>query len=105
MAYELLGHARLSMSFDTTVLTPPPVAMPAPKKPTALIPRPSPRPAALVRLHAETVRILNSPDVQRVLSNDGLETIANSPAEFAAMIEQDAKIWNAAADSAGLVSQ
>jgi tripartite-type tricarboxylate transporter receptor subunit TctC len=57
------------------------------------------------RLHAETVRILNSPAVQRLLANNGLETIANAPADFAAMIKRDAEIWDAAAASAGLVSQ
>jgi hypothetical protein len=32
-------------------------------------------------------------------------TIANPPAEFAAMIKQDAEIWNAAAAGAGLVAR
>jgi len=61
--------------------------------------------AITARLHAETVRILNSGEVQQVLGNNGLETIANTPADFAAMIKQDAKIWDAAAVSAGLVGQ
>jgi tripartite-type tricarboxylate transporter receptor subunit TctC len=57
------------------------------------------------RLHEEIVRILNSADVQQVLGDNGLETIANTPAEFAAMIREDARIWDAAAASAGLVPQ
>jgi tripartite-type tricarboxylate transporter receptor subunit TctC len=56
------------------------------------------------RLHVEIVRILNSAEVQQVLGDNGLETIANAPSEFAAMIKQDAKIWNEAAVSAGLVA-
>jgi tripartite-type tricarboxylate transporter receptor subunit TctC len=56
-------------------------------------------------LHHEVVRILNSADVQQVLGDNGLETIANTPSEFAAMIEEDAKIWDAAAASAGLLAQ
>jgi hypothetical protein len=43
--------------------------------------------------------------VQQVLADNGLEIIANTPAEFAAMIKEDARIWNAAAASAGLVGQ
>jgi tripartite-type tricarboxylate transporter receptor subunit TctC len=57
------------------------------------------------RLHEEIVRIIKSAEVQQVLGDNGLVTIANTPAEFAAMIRQDAKIWDAAAVSAGLVSR
>jgi tripartite-type tricarboxylate transporter receptor subunit TctC len=61
-------------------------------------------PAAMTaRLHDEIVRIINSTEVQQVLGDNGLVSIANTPAEFAAMIRQDAKIWDAAAVSAGLV--
>ena len=61
-------------------------------------------PAAITaRLHEEIVRIIKSAEVQQVLGDNGLVTIANTPAEFAAMIRQDAKIWDAAAVSAGLV--
>jgi tripartite-type tricarboxylate transporter receptor subunit TctC len=63
-------------------------------------------PAAIAaRLHREIVRILNLADVQQVLGDNGLEIIANTPSDFAEMIEQDASIWNAAAISAGLVSR
>jgi hypothetical protein len=43
--------------------------------------------------------------VQQVLGDNGLDTIANSPSDFAAMIQEDAKIWDAAAASAGLLGQ
>jgi tripartite-type tricarboxylate transporter receptor subunit TctC len=63
-------------------------------------------PAAITaRLHEEIVRIINSPDVQQVLGENGLVTIANTPAEFAVMIRDDARIWDAAAADAGLVSR
>jgi tripartite-type tricarboxylate transporter receptor subunit TctC len=63
-------------------------------------------PAAITaRLHEEIVRIINSADVQQLLGDNGLVTIANTSAEFAAMIKQDAEIWNAAAVSAGLVAR
>ena len=69
-----------------------------------LAPRDLP-PATTARLHAEIVRILKVVDVQQVLADNGLEVIANTPSEFAAMIREDAKIWNAAAATAGLISQ
>ena len=63
-------------------------------------------PAAITaRLHDEIARILNSADVQQILGDNGLETIANTPSEFAAMIRTDAKIWDEAAVGAGLVGQ
>jgi tripartite-type tricarboxylate transporter receptor subunit TctC len=62
-------------------------------------------PAITARLNREIVQILKFPDVQQVLADNGLEIIANTPAEFAAMIKEDARIWNAAAASAGLVGQ
>jgi tripartite-type tricarboxylate transporter receptor subunit TctC len=65
-------------------------------------PRDLPEPIT-VRLNREIVGIIRSPEVERLLADDGLEAIANSPAEFATMIRQDTKLWNAAAVSAGLV--
>jgi tripartite-type tricarboxylate transporter receptor subunit TctC len=63
-------------------------------------------PAAITaRLHDEVVRILTSADVQQVLGDNGLDVIANSASDFAAMIQEDAKIWDAAAASAGLLGQ
>jgi tripartite-type tricarboxylate transporter receptor subunit TctC len=61
--------------------------------------------AITARLHDEMRRIINSADVQHVLADNGLETIANSPADFAAMIKEDTKIWDAAAASTGLIAQ
>src|SRR2546428_1105887 len=50
-------------------------------------------PAAITaRLHDEIVGIINSADVQRLLGDNGLEGIANTPSEFAAMIREDAAI-------------
>jgi tripartite-type tricarboxylate transporter receptor subunit TctC len=62
-------------------------------------------PAAITgKLNGEMVRALNSPEVARVLEQDGLEVIANTPAEFAVMIRQDSKIWDDAAVAAGLIT-
>ena len=62
-------------------------------------------PALTARLHREIVQILRLSDVQQVLADNGLDIIANTPSEFATMIKEDARIWNAAAASAGLISQ
>jgi tripartite-type tricarboxylate transporter receptor subunit TctC len=59
-------------------------------------------PAILARLHGEIVRILKSPDVVQTLSVNGLEVVANTPAEFAAIIRRDGKLWEEAAEAAGL---
>ena len=61
--------------------------------------------AIQARLHSEIVRILNSPEVLHILGENGLEVVANSSAEFAVMIREDAKIWDEAAAIAGLVPQ
>ena len=60
-------------------------------------------PAITARLNAEIVRSLKSPDVLQILAENGLDVIANTPAEFAVMIREDAKIWDEAAAIAGLV--
>jgi tripartite-type tricarboxylate transporter receptor subunit TctC len=60
-------------------------------------------PAITARLNAEIVRSLKSPEVLQILGENGLDVIANTPAEFAVMIREDAKIWDEAAAMAGLV--
>jgi tripartite-type tricarboxylate transporter receptor subunit TctC len=60
-------------------------------------------PAITTKLNREIVRILNSPEAQQVLGENGLEVIANAPGEFAVMIREDAKIWDEAAVAAGLI--
>lgn len=42
-----------------------------------------------------------SVEVQQILGDAELESITNTPADFAVMIRGDAKIWDAAAASAG----
>jgi tripartite-type tricarboxylate transporter receptor subunit TctC len=59
-------------------------------------------PAITARLHGEIVRILKSPEVARTLGENGLEVVANTPSEFAAIIRRDAKLWEDAAAAAGL---
>jgi len=58
----------------------------------------------LTRLHDEIVRIINAPDLQQVWSANGLVPLTGTPAEFAAMIRKDTKLWDEAAISAGLIA-
>ena len=50
-------------------------------------------PAILERLHAEIVKALPQPEVRNVLGLQGFETVGNSPAAFAAVIERDRTRW------------
>jgi tripartite-type tricarboxylate transporter receptor subunit TctC len=61
-------------------------------------------PAIAAKLNGEIVRHLKSPDVLKVLDENGLEVIANTPQDFAEMIREDAKIWDEAAVAAGLIA-
>jgi len=61
-------------------------------------------PGITARYNIEIARILNAPESAPVLGENGLEVIANSPAEFAVMIREDSKIWDEAAVAAGLLA-
>jgi tripartite-type tricarboxylate transporter receptor subunit TctC len=63
-------------------------------------------PAAITtRLHQEIVTALRSGDVPRLLDDNGLDVLVNSPAEFAAMIRRDTGLWAEAAVAAGLMAK
>jgi tripartite-type tricarboxylate transporter receptor subunit TctC len=47
----------------------------------------------LKRLHAETIRILALPDVRKKFDDLGMETIGNTPTEFAAVITAEIPHW------------
>jgi tripartite-type tricarboxylate transporter receptor subunit TctC len=55
---------------------------------------PARTPAAIIRkLHLETVKALALPDLRAKLTDLDLETIGNSPAEFAAVIKSEIPKW------------
>jgi tripartite-type tricarboxylate transporter receptor subunit TctC len=60
-------------------------------------------PPITARLHGEIVRILNSAEIIQTLGASGLEVVANTPSEFAAIIRRDTRLWEEAAAAAGLV--
>lgn len=64
---------------------------------------PAGTPGAIVeRLHRDTVRILALPDVRRKLNDLGLDVIAGSPAELAAIIEREIPQWARVIKQAGI---
>ena len=60
-------------------------------------------PASVVeRLHREAVRILGQGDVRKRLADLGMAVVANSPAEFGALIKSDTARWAKVIKSAGI---
>ena len=47
----------------------------------------------IARLQTEVAKALREPDVREKLSGQGAEPVANTPAEFAAMIKIEAAKW------------
>jgi tripartite-type tricarboxylate transporter receptor subunit TctC len=54
------------------------------------------------QLHQEIVRIINRPDVKAKFLNAGLETVGNTPQEFAAMVKADMVKWGKVIKDAGI---
>lgn len=64
---------------------------------------PAGTPLALVeRLHRESVRTLAGSDVRQRLQDQGMELVASSPAEFAAIIRADTARWAKVISAAGI---
>jgi tripartite-type tricarboxylate transporter receptor subunit TctC len=57
-------------------------------------------PEIIARLQGETAKALREPDVREKLAGLGAEPIANTPAEFAAMIKTETAKWSAIVRSA-----
>lgn len=54
------------------------------------------------RLHRESVRILAQGDIRKRLAELGMAVVANSPAEFAALIKSDTARWAKVIKAAGI---
>jgi tripartite-type tricarboxylate transporter receptor subunit TctC len=64
---------------------------------------PAGTPADIVeKLHRETVRVLNLPDVRKQFDEFGLEPVGNTPAEFAAIIKTETPEWAKVIKQAGI---
>jgi tripartite-type tricarboxylate transporter receptor subunit TctC len=66
---------------------------------------PAKTPRAIVsRLHEETVRVLQSPEVKERLFNSGVEAVGSTPAEFAAVIKAESTRLSEVIRKAGIRS-
>ncbi len=54
------------------------------------------------RVHAETKRALNAPDVTDALLKTGNETVASTPEEFAAFLRAEIDKWQKVVKAAGI---
>jgi len=54
------------------------------------------------RLHRESVRVLAQGDVRKRLDELGMQVVANSPAEFGALIKSDTARWAKVIKAAGI---
>lgn len=62
--------------------------------------------AVVQRLHREIIAALNLADVREAMARQGLEiTTSNSPAEFAAQIKAETKVWAEVIKAAGILAQ
>jgi tripartite-type tricarboxylate transporter receptor subunit TctC len=59
-------------------------------------------PAIIDKLHRETVRILSVPDIGKRLDGLGMDVVANTPAEFAAVIATETAQWAEVIKDAGI---
>jgi tripartite-type tricarboxylate transporter receptor subunit TctC len=57
-------------------------------------------PAIIKILHAEIVKALNDPETKGLLQKQAMQTVGNSPEEFAAFIKQDIAVWQSVARQA-----
>ena len=58
--------------------------------------------AIVNRLHREVIAALKLADVQEAMARQGLEVTTNSPAEFAAQIRTETKVWAEVIKTAGI---
>lgn len=59
-------------------------------------------PAVIQRLNAELLKVLADPAVRQVLVNETQDVVGSTPAEFAAVIAKDLKVWTDLAHKLGV---
>lgn len=69
-----------------------------------LAPAKTPRPV-IERLHAESVKIVNSEEVKKLFLRSGMEAEGNTPKEFAETIREEVDKWKKLVKSAGIQPQ
>ncbi len=58
--------------------------------------------ATIARLNREIARVLDTPDVKERMFNSGMEIVASSPEEFAALLRSDIAKWTKVIQKAGI---
>ena len=67
---------------------------------------PAKTPAAISgRVHAEMVKLLNLPDVKALFLTQGMDTVGNTPAQFAAYIHGETEKWTRVVRALGIPPQ
>jgi tripartite-type tricarboxylate transporter receptor subunit TctC len=69
-----------------------------------LAPAGTPSPV-VARLNAESIKVVNAPEVKTLLLRDGLEPVGDSPQEFAVLVKQEVSKWRAVVKAAGIKPQ
>jgi tripartite-type tricarboxylate transporter receptor subunit TctC len=59
-------------------------------------------PAIVKKLNAEIVKALQDPETKALLVNQAMQTVGNTPEEFAAFIQKDIATWKAVATTANV---
>lgn len=62
-------------------------------------------PAISGRVHAEMVKLLNLPDVKALFLTQGMDTVANTPAQFTAYIQAESEKWTRVVRTLGMPLQ
>lgn len=62
-------------------------------------------PAAITKMHAEVIKILQIPEVRETLAKAGAEPVGSSPEQFAAFIRSETVKWGEAVRRAGIVPE
>jgi len=57
-------------------------------------------PAIIKKLNAEIAKALQDPETKALLVNQAMQTVGNTPEEFAAFIQKDIATWKAVATAA-----
>jgi tripartite-type tricarboxylate transporter receptor subunit TctC len=61
--------------------------------------------SVVARLNTESVKVVNQQDVKALLLRDGLETVGDSPEEFAAVVKSEVAKWMKVVKAAGIKPQ
>ncbi len=58
--------------------------------------------AVIAKIHAEVARALQTPEVRKTFANEGVETVANTPEAFAAIVSAELATWSKVVKAAGI---